>query len=412
MSDSFPHLDALFALAQVLTLDAARAEHLLEKTYLQALQMADHRETVLEDRRHMMRLLIRIHKEQATTGSALPEKTAAGTSRAESFKKRVLDQFLLKAAPTAFATLGDADRLLLSLCHIENMSCADAALILSEPLESTCARLEEVRARFRHILLRGASPAEAQLLKDMSPDDWGGEALRKALHSEFAALPPTLEPRLKSALNARQPATVHATGQSPSTRDRLPAPSQPRRKRTSKGLATLLLILTAGMAGYLGSSLLSREPESNLITLSAEKAPRVETILETSSYEEAEQFVRRQMNWRLTLPQISESELAGVGISEIARQVRVPVFLYHDLHNEREEPIAVYVYTYALLDQFSDRIVLERDILAAISSEDHFDIHDLSDRQKVLIWRNANDIFMAVTSLDARELRQRIETGA
>jgi hypothetical protein len=52
---------------------------------------------------------------------------------------------------------------------------------------------------------------------------------------------------------------------------------------------------------------------------------------------------------------------------------------------------------------------LEQDVLIAIASENHFDLHDLSEKNKVLIWRHDNDIFMAVTSGDARDLRERID---
>ena len=70
--------------------------------------------------------------------------------------------------------------------------------------------------------------------------------------------------------------------------------------------------------------------------------------------------------------------------------------------------ITLYAFTYALLDEFSDRIQLGDDILEAIASENTFDLHDLNDRQKFVIWRNSNDIFMAVTAGDPIQLRDRI----
>ena len=110
----------------------------------------------------------------------------------------------------------------------------------------------------------------------------------------------------------------------------------------------------------MGSSILIREYDGNLLTLSASKASHIETVHATTDLSDAEQFVMQQLQWRLSLPDIAEGELTGVGISEIADQVRVPVFLYRDDAAPNNEFITIYAFTYALLDEFADRIQLEK----------------------------------------------------
>ena len=408
---ALPHIDTLYAMAQVLTLDAEKAAALLQQTYNRALETAGHQTVVLEDKQHLMQLLIRIHHEQ-TSAIVSPEDPKSiseqQTTPGNSVKQRLLNQFFRDAAPVAFATLDDPDRALLALCDIDKMSCADAAHILGDASEATCARLEEARKSFEEAVIRNAPPAEAQLLEQLGASEWRSNALHKAVHSEFVAAPPTLEPRIKSALTAAYPLIRDHQNRTASVPKQTSGNVKPRKSRLSRGLSTILLILVAGMVGYVGSALLAGSTEVDLIALSVKKAARVETILPTSDPKEAEQFVKSQMDWRLKLPVIQEGMLTGVGISEIASDVRVPVFLYSDDEAGASQRIAMYAYTYALLDRFSDRITLKRDILTAISSDDHFDVHDLGEKEKAVVWRNSNDIFIAVTAGDARALRERI----
>ena len=402
---ALPHIEALYALAQVLTLDADKAAHLVEQTYRRAMAMAGERPVLLEDRRQMMQLLVRVHQEASTAaGLFAPATTGTPSQAQESFKQRLLEGFLRKTVPVAFATLDAHARALLAFCEVDQMSCTDAGRILDTPPETACRQLEEARSAFERTVRANASPAEAQLLDEVIRSGWIGQALRKALSTDFAAAPPTLEARLRSVLE-KSPAVSPPPATSAPARSSSPPSTN---KRFSRGLTTLLLILTAGMAGYIGSALFSPIPEHDLITLSVEKAPRVETILQTSNLDEAERFVRHQLQWRLTVPEISEAHLTGVGISEVAQNVRVPVFLYTDESEQHEGPITVYAYTYALLDRFADRIRLNRDILTNISRDNQFDIHDLDDERNVIIWRDANDIFLAVVRGDARALRKRI----
>lgn len=414
IKESLRHMDALFVLAQVLTLDAEKASRLVETTYLHAHSQKGHERLALEDRRYLLQLLLQIYRHQQEAPKQLfavepeGEPNASRSPSQDSFKQRLLDHFLKQAVPVAFATMNHADRIVLTLCDVERLSCADAALIVGGDSDTVCNQLESARNTLRTIVAQNAPPAEALLLEQTDTREWIPTTLRRTVKSEFTALPPTLEPRIKSSIFKDKTKFEDRPGAEFDRRKTDYQPPSGSKNRMLRGLMAVVLILGAGMVGYFGSALMAREPESNLVNLSVLKAPRVETMLSTTDLPEAEAFVQTQMNWRLNLPEITESTLTGVGISEITEGVRVPVFVYEDNLDQAEGLITIYTFTYALLDRFADRIELESDVLMAIAGENHFDLHDLSDKNKVLIWRDSDDIFMAVTSGDARALRQRI----
>ncbi len=399
------HLDSLFTMAQVLTLDAEKASALVEDTYNRALKIRKNNPLTPGDRRHLLQLLIQVHNEQKLT--IIPpiealEKQAEAPAE-ESFKQRILSQYLSRSIPASFASMDDSDRVVLSLCEIKRLSYADAALILGRDSDAVGVQLNLAKKRLKQNIESNAPPAIRTLLSDDRSEDWLSKALRQSLKEEFTAIPPTLEPKIQSVFTRQDPEAARRALATRSTDHKADKGS-----RMTRGLVTVFLILTAGFVGYIGSSLMLSSKDANLLTLSASKAPRVETVHATSNLADAETFVQQQMQWRLSLPSISDGALTGVGISEIADEVRVPVFLYRDDVEPNNDYITIYAFTYALLDQYSDRIQLEGDILEAIAGENTFDLHDLNDKQKFVIWRNANDIFMAVTAGDPIELRNRI----
>lgn len=400
------HLDALYAMAQVLTLDAEKASVLVEDTFKRALSIRERNPVAPGDRRHLMQLLIQVFNEKKHTPPPLfeppPLEKATSPSSRESFKQRIVKQFLSRAVPASFAMIDDADRVVLTLCEANQLSHADVALILGGDSDYIAQQLDLAKKRLVEKVTANAPPAILEILKGMNPNDWLPLALRTALKSEFNTLPPTLEPKIQSVFTNQNPEEARrALASSAGQKDKVDG-----RTRFSKGIMTLFLILSAGFVGYIGSSVFQQERDVNLLSLSASKAPRIELVHKTANLMEAETFVQQQLQWRLTLPAIADGELSGVGISEIAEDVRVPVFVYDDATST--DDITIYAYTYALLDEYADRIYLEGDILNAIAGDQSFDVHDLSDNEKFVIWRNANDIFMAVTAGDPQALRDRI----
>lgn len=399
----------VYALAQSVASDADTAAHLVEATYVHAfarLSGADDAPPAEQsDKQWLFAVMMDVRKEQLRRhreAEADEDVPAPGTPL-HTVRRRLARDVVRHTFPTVLATLPGGLRVLLLLCEVEGLSCAEAAPIVGLDAEEACARLEQARTAARTSLRSEVSNRERHLLDTSLSDDWLPDALRHAIDSEFAAVPPTLRPAIAEA----------ARGHLPTADDREPTPPEAAEdttrsegsSRLARGLFALLLILTVGLIGYLATTLLERPPETNLVVLSAEQADAVRPVVTTDRPAEAEQFVQQQLRWRLTLPSIDQATLKGVGLIELAPDMQVPVFLYRD--DLTGDPLTLYAYTYALLNRFEDRLQLAPDILRQIQDDRHFDLHDLGD-QRVLVWRHRDDIFVAVTLGEAEALQERI----
>lgn len=413
------HLDSVYKMAQALTPDADHAVKLVEATYTQAFITLPLGGNTDEDKRSLLQLLMQVHREQQDFESLTSPTPSSSVAEAlQALRHRLAEQLATRILPAVVATLAEELRLILLLCVIERMSCADAAPILSIDEETACVRLAEARDTVRAAIQAEASYHEQQLLATL-PAGWLDRALRNAIDAEFSPLPPTLRPQVLAVTepgqkkplplpratpaNEQPEASSIAESSAPTP---MQVPSQALR-RTRRFALTVFLIVTIGLLGMFLSQALDTPPETDLILLSAGQAGDLTTSFSTSSAEQAEEFVLGSLGWRLTLPSIEQAILTGVGTKNVALDVTVPVFLYNDTTDEDDTPIALYVYSYALLDDFEDRIQLEPDVLRLIQNDQHFDLHDL-DEQNVLVWRYRDDIFVAVTEGNADLLRSRI----
>ena len=405
LSKALRHKEALFSMAQILTLDSSRAIQLVEKTYERALSAPAISQIDIQDRRYMLQLLIELHKESANATNSLFAPSAVSSNPTD-IKDHIIQDALKTLMPLAFASLEDADRILLILCNIEQLSCADASLILGSDSETVCERLDYARNHLKSVVLRNAPPALVRFLTENYSDSWVSSALQNSLKSTYKAPPAKLESAIRGALSRKKNrAPSHRFAQTQRPDGTIQSPNSIG-NRTVRLVITLVLIISAGLAGYIGSEMLQTAPDANLISLSARKAKRIKPILTTSDRNEAQQFIVNHLDWRLNLPKIDGSIIKGVGISEIVSGVRVPVFLYED-ESEGNTNVTVYAITYALLDEFQNQIELSQETLTAISDQDHIDKYELSSGSNVFVWRNADDIFLAVAS--EGELRNRIQ---
>lgn len=412
--DLLQHLERLYALAQVLTPDAEGATRLVEATYERAFAARpEDRRPSMDEKAWLFRLMLDVQRGHAVQPEAAPDGLAA-------YRRSLAGAFLTRTLPTAFATLPPQERLVLVLCEVEGLSCADAGAVLDLDPAAVCHRLETARTVLMNLLRTSATPAERPLIETSLPEGALEEALRRLVQEGFAPLPPTLLPTLTASTPT--PATYPDDVHHPDVRDsdvrhpdvrkrrvgrRVPVRASQPLGRLRRSIGALAIIGAAGLLGYLLTvPQTPQAPEVNLITLSARQAgDATDLALRTNSPEQAERFVRDRLGWRLTVPSISGATLSGVGIEEVAPEVDVPVFVFSDQTTGR--PVTLYAYTYALLQRFGDRIELERDILRQIENDAHVDIHDLGE-EKVLVWRHRDDIYVAVTRSDAEALRQRI----
>ncbi len=403
------HLESVYLLAQTVSPDATVAAEIVEATYMQAfvtrpLSHIDH-----DDKRWLFRMLMHIHHEQVAFDRLVAEEQTSPPPEALhalriSLAQHVADQ----ALPAVLATLPHEQRLMLLLCDAEGLACTDAGFVLELDAETACQRLEQARTALHEALHADVSERQRQLLDQNLPDNWLRPTLRRSVEATFGPLPPTLRPAILKATPLIVPTAKalptpdSSTSSSPGRSSALPGRGGPYRL-----LVVMLLILAVGALGYFASRSLEREPETNLITLALQQADAVRPTIRTDSPQQAEDFVRRELGWRLTLPTIDQAALTGVGLREVAPGVTVPVFLYDDTLDTDASTLSLYVFSYALLDQHKEHIQLEPEILRQIQNHQQFDLHDLGHRN-ALVWRNRDDIYVAITPSDPEALRKRI----
>ncbi|WP_457651411.1 RNA polymerase sigma factor [Rhodocaloribacter sp.] len=401
------HLDSLYTFAQILTPDAEQAADLVVETYRRAMERSPSERLLTDEKAWLFQLMRELYRERAGGGETSEAEAAApGDSALREVRLRLCRGLVDRALPAVFATLPHEHRLLLTLCDVENLSCVEASVVVGLDAVTACARLEEARRTLSRILRNPVSSAERRLLYLLpeEPSEWMPAALQRMIAAELSPLPPTLPSAVAAALEPdRTAAPTHdaapvARGGSGPLRSR---------RRPLRGLLTgLAIIVFTGLIGY-GVTALIPEPETdfNIITLSARRADDVRPTFRTTSPEQAERYVRDRLGRRITIPSIDHVLFVGVGSGAIIPGAEVPVLLFED--PATGERITVFTYSYAFLERNRGRVQLERDILLQIESDDRFDLHDLGER-KVLVWRNRDDIFVAVTAGDADLLRSRI----
>ncbi len=418
------HLESVYLLAQTVSSDAQTAARLVEAAYTQAFVTLPLSNPARNEKRWLFRLLLQIRHEQAEFERHTAEEEAraqAPPAALTDLRRRLARQIASRALPTTLTTLPDDQRLILLLCDAEGLSCDDAAFVLAVEAETACESLEQARAAVNDTLRAGVSEQERRLLVENLPDDWLRPTLRRTVEAEFdlppstlrhaivaSTLHPTAEPASEPASETPPPLDAPAATEDKPSRPQATPPKRTKSRRLSRVAFMVLLFVAVAAVSYLASdSFVNRPPETNLITLSVKQADAVQPSLETDSPEEAEAYVQDQLQWRLTLPSIDQAALSGVGLREVAPAITVPVFLYQDAAGETAERIALYVFSYTLLDQHDDRLKLEPEIQQQITDTGRFDLHDLGKRN-VLVWRHRDDIFVAVTPGDPEALRQRI----
>ncbi len=400
-----PHLDSLYAFAQILTPDAERAAELVVATYRRAAKRAATEHLPADEKALLLRLMREVHDEHLSGTTPDAGHGAADTQAMREIRLRLCRQYVDRTLPIVFATLPEEHRLLLTLCDVENLSCVEASAVVGLDAVTTCARLEEARRNLSRILRNPVSSAERRLLTLLPEEtsEWMPDALQRMVNQELAPVPPTLPPTVQATLapNTSSLPPLTRTVSPPRSRHR------PPRKRPLRSLLSgLVIIVLCGLIGY-GLTALIPEPETdvNLITLSARTAENVRPAFRTASPEQAERYLHDRLERRITIPNIDQVLFVGVGSGEIVPGAEVPVLLFED--PATGERITVFAYSYGFLERNRGRLQLARDILLQIESDDRFDLHDLGER-KVLVWRNRDDIFVAVTTGDANVLRSRI----
>lgn len=400
------NLPGIFAVAQVIAPNADEAVHLVEESYRRALASSERFSSAESARLLLMQLLVEVRGEAVPSGNDVTAEEADASGRdavdLADFRRRHAMRLVGHALPAAFATLTSEQRLLLMLCDVERIDCEATGRILGLDPVIACRRVEEARIALHKALFATSNAVEKELLETSLQGAWKREALQRMVESELVTLPPTLQPSVLAIAKS----ISGGSGEKPESavsKNESVEPATSWRRLAQRAVAIVAIIATAGLLGYGFTYLMRREPDLSLISVSARHADAVEATFKTSSPEQAERYIYDRLGERLTVPSIQQAALLGVTVGDVTASAQVPILIYR----EGTHTITVYVYSYAFLDKHGKELVLERDILRQIEDEGNFDLHDLGE-DKVLIWRNRDDIYIAITPGDAEELRQRI----
>lgn len=405
-------LNSLYRVAVSLTGDPDEALRLLETT---AGHVRDHSDLAklgaAERFSRAVSVMVALHSEQRAGGEPATGARSGRAALTDPERMELLRPILERHIALAWALLEENQRLVLTLSDVEELGAERVAAALGTGVPAAEERVEASREVLVEALREAMSPPERAF------SDWAlslpllREVLQQHVQEKLEPVPAelhsTLGKKLKRVLQpAPSPAQPRRAETSAPANSRRGAPSRLARLGTvlRYGLAAAVVVVVIGVIGYLAAQYFEEAPETNLITLSAEQAPQITPGIQTDQLDEAERYIYEQSDTRLILPSIDRAVLVGASLTRLAPGVEVPAFLYEE-HTGDE--LALYAYNYRLLDRHGDRLHLASDVLRQIEDDTHYDIHDLGDRQ-VLIWRHRSVIYVAVTSGEASELRDRI----
>lgn len=413
------HLDAVYAVARVLTADEDAARELVTTTFRQAADAPKRPPDPDALRTWLLRRLMKTHR----TGSAdSPEQPALSDVRHE-----MAENILQRLLPTAFASRPSNERVLLTLCAVHACSPAEAAEILDLDKSTVEERLRAARTHLWETVKASATPPERRLLQNQLSAEDASAALPSVLPDALKQAPPSLRPAAAAVLEQHAP---RASAQTPSEtppetgdtgRFGAVSASRPSDRSSSRlkqsGLrdyarrsgAALVIIVVAGLMAYLLADALqpsdSSSAPANLIELSVQQADRAQPAVSTRDPDEAQRYLRDQTGRTLAIPTISHAHLVGAGTVDLTDQISVPTVFFAD--STTGERITTYVLDYALLDRAQDRLTLATDVRRTLEQERTVETRTIGARG-VLLWRERADIYVAVTSGNADSLKSRM----
>ena len=386
--DLSAYADNAFALAHALTLDASAASRIVEKVF----ERAHSRQppTDISVREWVLTLV----RNEAVLHSRDNANMQAG---AADFDRTIIMRRIRRMMSEAFSSLDADDRAILVLADVERLDYRSVGQIIGTDLESVKVLHRLAESRLRAAISRRLPEGDREGLQHLSAAVLRDAVAEMAAH-DLPSLPPTT--RLQPAAGSAKPERPGA-----STRARRKSPAVSTAALRNVGIG-FLVIFFAGLFAYGAVRLLERPPDVGAISVTvraAEEPPRI--MYPTDDRGRAAEYIASELDWRLTVPRIEGASLQGASRHEIIRDTFIPLLTYHD--EATNELIPVFVYDYALLGRVGDRLRFEAETLRQIEDENHFELHDMGSKQ-VLVWRNRDDIFVAVTRGGAEALQDRI----
>jgi len=279
----------------------------------------------------------------------------------------------------------------------------DLWIELKEDLCSLHGPGRNVLDKIHESLLSELSKIEQKALKAEMDTDLVRIALKNYLDYTYDPIPPTLRSTIESQLiDSTKPGSRDSNRKAARPKD---VPGGRRfsvRRSLLLGLAVLVVAASAQLLYEFGQP---KAPSRDIISLSVSTASSLVPDFRTSNLEQAERFILDRFGVRLQIPVISETRLLGVRVQLFHGDLEVPVLLYRDEKEELEFP--VYAYTYAFLQSNRRRVELAENLLLRIEEATHFGVEFYSGGS-ALVWRNRDDIFAAVITVDPGQMKERI----
>ncbi len=397
-----PHpIDGAYRAALIMTGDAAAAASLVEAALSRLRSQAVSGTTGVPSELDVVRVMWRLRREAMQTHAPTPggkgvfaaQREASAMARARSKIIAVLD----RVDPNVLS--------ILYLVEVRRLPIDSVAEITGLPPVEIMTALKDGFTMIHDAVFRRPEDSEPSTIIDDLPDSWLSETLAY-IFDHLDSAPEALRRSVSDSVP-----TAVSTAEAPSiTGPVLPSESSRTAQPTIRFRAvviSVILILSIGFgARFLYDRFTTTLPERNAIALAVRHANRFIPDLETDSPERAHRYLLTHLGEDVPLPEINDAFLTGTAVGEIAAGSRVAVLRYQD--RLTAEPITIYALTYRFLDAHAEDIQLSTDVRRQIQSESDFDLHSLG-RAEVLVWRHRSYVLLAVTRIDARKLRERIQ---
>jgi len=412
MSDRLPltqHIDALYPIARVLVGDAT-APRLMRETFRRAAA------TPVEDRpadveAWLVELILEVRAGEETDLDEDGDRSDNGDpplAETRGFRREVARSVAERALPVALAACSEQERALLTLqasgARTDDVLMPIAKTIAEDIETAVDEAYGELRAALRDVL----SGPERMLVDTALPDASLEEVLTAYVTDAYHPAPARLRSDVAAVVDRetarRQGDEAEAPAQRTPQEDRLSM----HLRRTGVALFILLAIGGAayGVAVWLTpTSGPSPQPTpTSLVEFSADRIDGVEALLRSSDPDSVAAVIQNRFERTVEIPEIQNARVVSVGALTVDTTT-VPALLYAD--SSDAGTITTFVYSYVLIDRIARVATLDDDLARGLDTADSV-LTRQSGEAQLSLWRQRDDIFVAVSPADGPSLSDRI----